>query len=1016
MRHWIAVTALVLAGGSGIAARAEAEKPPATVVSPEGASFAEKLAAREVRRYVYLRTGELLPIVVPAVRGADQNPTPGPLIVVGRKDRPEVTGFPADEALATELAALGPEQYVLKTVRQGDRDVLLVVGGDAVGTLYGAYRVAEHLGIRFYLHGDVVPDEQVAFAMQQLDERGEPLFDRRGIQPFHDFPEGPDWWNADGYKAVLAQLPKLRMNFFGLHCYPEGGVGPEPLVWIGRKDHVNDDGTVKAAYASRHFQTSNPTGAWGYRPMKTGDYTYGAAALYDVDNYAADYMRTAFPWNDMPASAEAEVFDRMGALLRDAFTFAGRLGVKTCIGTETPLKIPRDVQERLKSGGSDPSDPAVVQKVYEGMFRRIQRTHPLDYYWFWTPENWTWRGASQQQIDATLADIKAAITAAEKVDAPFTLATCGWVLGPPQDRALFDNVLPKEMPVSCINREVGHAPVEPGFARVEGRPKWAIPWLEDDPAMIIPQLWVGRMRRDAADAKQYGCTGLMGIHWRTRVLGPNVSALARAAWDQGFAAAADDPAARTPEGPQGGRHAHFPGAEIAETEDDPLYRDVRYDVGAYRLNVPDGKYQVTLRFCEPHYEENHKRSFGVDLQGCRVIDTLDIFGRVGKNRALDYTFDDVEVKDGRLVIEFVYQVEYPCIAAIAVEGEKATRKINCGGPAYKDYAADWPASNEGGRPRHLPAGDFYADWARSQFGPGAADEIAALFARLDGKLPRPSTWVHGPGGIRPDKRPWSEVQKDYAFVDELAALRPRVEGPGNLERFDYWLDNFRYLREVGRVNCIWAEYNAAIAKVKAEKDPEARRRLARETALPLRKTLVAAVGDVHRYLLATVSTPGAMGTVTNWQQHLLPGLLTKPGEELAGLLGEPLPEDAVPPKRLDIEPRLVVPVVRTMLTAGESLTLDFAVLGAEADHAAVTVYPLGSRGSTASADALPADRSNPGRGCYTVRLPIETTGGGDFEYYLAVTTKDGRTLYFPPGAPERMQTVVVVEVEPPEAE
>jgi hypothetical protein len=995
----------------GVAARAEAEKPPATVVSPQGASFAEKLAAHEVRRYVYLRTGELLPIVVPEVRGAAQNPTQGPLIVVGRKDRPEVTAFPADDALKAKLEKLAREQYVLTTIEQDGRPVLLAVGGDDSGTLYAAYRLAEHFGIRFYLHGDVVPDDRVAFAMPQLDERGEPLFDRRGIQPFHDFPEGPDWWNADGYKAVLAQLPKLRMNFFGLHCYPEGGVGPEPLVWIGREHEFRDDGTVTQSYPSRHFHTNNPTGAWGYRPMNTCDYTYGAAALYDVDNYAADYMRTAFPWNDLPASVEAEVFDRMGALLRDAFTFAGRIGVKTCIGTETPLKIPKDVQERLKSGGSDPKDLAVVQRIYEGMFRRIEQTHPLDYYWFWTPENWTWQGANQKQVDATLADIKAAIAAAKKVNAPFTLATCGWVLGPPQDRALFDNVLPKDMPVSCINREVGHAPVEPGFARVEGRPKWAIPWLEDDPAMIIPQLWVGRMRHDAVDAKQYGCTGLMGIHWRTRILGPNVSALARAAWDQGFAAAeqGEPAAARPPEGPQGGRHAHFPGAQVVDTEDDPLYRDVCYDVGAYRLDVPGGRYKVTLRFCEPHYGESGKRSFGVKLQGRPVIDTLDIFGRVGKNKALDYTFDDVEVKDGRLVIEFVYQVEYPCIAAIAVEGEKATRKINCGGPAYKDYAADWPASNEGGRPRHLPAGDFYADWARSQFGSGVDKRIAALFTRIDGKLPRPSTWVHGPGGIKPDKRPWSEVQKEYAFVEELAGLLPAIKGHGNIERFEYWLDNFRYLRAVGRVNCVWAEYNAAVEKVKAEKGPEARRRLARGTALPLRKTLVAAVGDVHRYLLATVSTTGAMGTVTNWQQHLLPELLIKPGEELAGLLGEPLPEDAVPPKRLELKPRLVVPVVRTMLTAGEQLDLDFAVLGAEVRTALATVYPLGSRGSTASADALPADRSDPDRGCYSVRLPIEAAFGGDFEYYLAVTTKDGRTLYFPPGAPERMQTVVVVK-------
>ena len=96
-----------------------------------------------------------------------------------------------------------------------------------------------------------------------MDEIGRPLFDRRGIQPFHDFPEGPDWWGAEAYKAILAQLPKLRMNFFGLHTYPEGGVGPEPLTWIGPPGELNDDGTVQASYPSRHFATSNVTGALG---------------------------------------------------------------------------------------------------------------------------------------------------------------------------------------------------------------------------------------------------------------------------------------------------------------------------------------------------------------------------------------------------------------------------------------------------------------------------------------------------------------------------------------------------------------------------------------------------------------------------------------------------------------------------------------------------------------------------------------------------------------------------------
>ena len=56
--------------------------------------------------------------------------------------------------------------------------------------------------------------------------------------------------------------------------------------------------------------------------------------------------------------------------------------------------------------------------------------------------------------------------------------------------------------------------------------------MEDDPGLTIPQFWVGRMRRDAADAYAYGCNGYFGIHWRTRELSMNVSALAKAAWEQ----------------------------------------------------------------------------------------------------------------------------------------------------------------------------------------------------------------------------------------------------------------------------------------------------------------------------------------------------------------------------------------------------------------------------------------------------------------------------------------------------
>ncbi|MHC4558318.1 MAG: malectin domain-containing carbohydrate-binding protein, partial [Planctomycetota bacterium] len=883
-----------------------------------------------------------------------------------------------------------------------------------------SYRFAEHLGVRFYLHGDTIPDERIALKIPDLDEKGKPLFHLRGIQPFHDFPEGPDWWSTDDYKAIIAQLPKLRMNFFGLHTYPQSGVGPEPTVWIGMPGNFNEDGTVKFSYPSRHFTTANVTGAWGYQPTKTSDYTFGAARIFERDDYGPDYMRGMNPWTELSTDKSSLLFNRMGRTLDDAFDLAHKLGIKTCIGTETPLIIPDPVKDRLKADGKDPADPTVVIELYEGMFRRIKKTHPLDYYWFWTPEGWTWGDPKDEQVEATLADFRAAISAAEKVKAEFTLATCGWVLGPPKDRALFDNVLPKEMPVSCINRNVGFAPVEPGFARVKGRPQWAIPWLEDDPAMIIPQLWAGRMRRDAADALAYGCTGLMGIHWRTRILGPNVSALAHAAWEQrdwnpDFGKKFEPPKPKLTEGREGGNPAAFPNNPIADTENAPLYQTVIWDVKAYRLKVPNGTCTVTLKFCEPHYNDAGKRIFGIKIQDKKVIDKLDIFAEVGKNKALDYTFEDVKVTNSLLEINFEKIVEFPCIAAFVVQSQGITRKINCGGPAYKDYEDDPMTSESDDRPRDLPADDFYADWAMAQFGPQAAGPIAKLFTSLDGgpsamaegqrntNLPRPSTWVGGPGGIRPDERPWEQVSKEYVFVEEMAKLRPQIKGSGNLERFDYWLNNFRYLRAVGQVNCTWAKFNAAMKKIKDEKRLEERKRLARETALPIRKQLVAQVAEVHRHLLATVNTPGAMGNVTNWQQHLIPTLLTQPGSELAEILGEQLPSDAMPSKLYEGPPRLIVPTIRTSLNAGEDLKLKVIILTQNKPRDAALYWrPIGK--GNFSRITL----NHIARGVCSARIPADRIQKRDLEYYIKVSPAEGSQLVFPAGAPQINQTVVIM--------
>ena len=495
----------------------------AVVLIPPGASPAVQLAGREVRRYLYLTTGTL-PALGTWTKGG-RIPA-APVILVNASDGPG--RLPGGVRIPEAAARLLHEEYFIGTVPAGKAGNLhLVIGGDSAGLLYGAYAFAEALGVRFYLDGDVVPDRRIApERIRVAPKRGSPLFAIRGIQPFHDFPEGPDWWTRDDYKAVLAQCAKLKMNFAGFHAYPEGGVGPEPLVWIGVREDIRPDGSVAAAYPARHFTNAN--GTWGYPRRLTESYANRIGDLFECDVFGTSYMKGIDGWPGGPGPERA-LFDSAGAFFGDVFSFAHDVGVMTCVGTETPLVVPARVRERIAPAVAD---SAAAERLYEGMFTWVARHYRADYYWFWTPEDWTWRENTPAELANTMADLRAAMRAAQEVRAPFTLATCGWVLGPHGDRALFDRVLPKSWPMSCINRYVGFEPIDDGFARTTGRPLWAIPWLEDDPGLSVPQLWAGRVRRDAADAAAYGCTGLVGIHWRTRMLGPNISALAQAAWEQ----------------------------------------------------------------------------------------------------------------------------------------------------------------------------------------------------------------------------------------------------------------------------------------------------------------------------------------------------------------------------------------------------------------------------------------------------------------------------------------------------
>ncbi len=998
---------LLIAATLLLTCTAKAQSPQIAI--SRSASGLETLAAREVSRYLYLRTG-----VMPKIAQTD-GPTRGPAIVIARKDR-DLTRAASVGAVGFQIAALQPQHYLLKTLQgQDGRTTHFIIGGDDAGVLYGAYRFAEKLGVRFYLHGDVVPDERISTSLPAINEDGAPHFAIRGIQPFHDFPEGPDWWNRDDYLAIISQLPKLRMNFIGLHAYPEGSAGPEPAVWIGQRGDFDAKGRVSFSYPSRWANTAIPV-RWGYAGMKTSEYSGGAAALFEADDFGPDVMKGMGSAPTTPAQ-QNRLFNNVGELLGDAFSHARSLGVKTAIGTETPLTIPKTLQERLAKAGKDPRDPAVVRDIYRGIFERIARTYPIDYYWLWTPENWIWGGNKPGQFEATTRDLGLALEALKLSGDPFTLATSGWVLGPQGDRAALDRFLPPSSPISSINQFHSHAAIDPAFANIVGRPKWAIPWLENDASMTSPQPWVGRLRYDAADARRLGATGLIGVHWRTHAIAPNVAALAAAAWDQSYVPSSFDTTPLPPRtipiiGAVGGEDI-LGTTPVEGTTIDPIYQSVRYKMAAYNLEIPNGTYRVILQFNEATYGEAGKRVFDVKIQGKTALESLDIFARAGQNTALDIPISEVRVSNGLMRIEFVPKVEFPLISALVIEGTTEsgaplTRKINSAGGAYAGYeperVREAPLAQ---RSRTLPSADFYFDFARANFGDGVAKEAGAILTRMDGTaMPSPSDWIRGPGGVVIEKLPWEEVKSRYAFVEEWAALRPRVRGEGNRARFEAWLATFRAAAAMAQVGSCRGQLDAAMNALKTAQGDAKRQELA-ALALALRLELAQKWAAMMSRHVAAAQSSGEMGTLANLEQHSRRWnkFVNFYDDALTQALGRPLAA-AEPSQRYGGEARIIVPTARSLVARGESLTLKVILLSphnGERPTASLFWRPL--QQGTKQGRFRRISLTHVARGVYRVMLPPQKAGGA-FEYFIQADLA-GREMVYPATAPALNQSVVV---------
>ena len=302
-----------------------------TIVTSPRASPAERLAAAELRRYLHAaRAAPARPALATALDAADDN------VVV-------VTAAGAAALLGADAPARAPPAggFVLAAPRAG---LVTIVGADAQAALYGAYDYLERRGCTFTSAGPTVPARAAPDLAPGSSADGAPVFSTRGLQPFHDFAEGPDWWGEDETKRVTEAVLSMKGNLIGFHTYPL----VEPAVWVGLPEDVAADGTVTATrttYATRWATTldvSDGQTNWGYNQLNTSDMGFGAAQIFEHDCFGHETVSGNAALCPLPQTTadNTELFNRVGAYWKASFAHAKALGVQTVLGTEIPLAMP----------------------------------------------------------------------------------------------------------------------------------------------------------------------------------------------------------------------------------------------------------------------------------------------------------------------------------------------------------------------------------------------------------------------------------------------------------------------------------------------------------------------------------------------------------------------------------------------------------------------------------------------------------------------------------------------------
>ena len=401
-----------------------------------------------------------------------------------------------------------------------------LTGATSQAVLYAVFDFLERQGAFFGLDGPVYPlDPSKSLNLPPAGEswHAEPRFRVRGLVPWPDFLNCVSVYNREDWRAYLEAMIRMRFNTLGVHVYS----GPEQ--WTESFLSFEYAGAGHLAYTD-----TSATNRWGYLPERTSRFGMGSPDFFDSEVFGAEATTHARScWED-------EEFAQK--LWAEALSYAQKLGIRTGVGFE-PYQIPDEIfRATPPEAHYVPPDPKIpgpridpesiaAKDILEARLANLLEAYPsVDYVWLWEDEQMNW--ASQKaDVPLSVTPFKQAHDFLKRHAPDKRMVLSGWG-GVVRHFAYFHKSLPEDIIFTSLNDNLGWDPVSEEYGKLEERERWPIPWLEDDPAMWLPQLHVNRFVRDMDLAEKYGCQGLMGIHWRHRMMDIDAGFQSKYSWDK----------------------------------------------------------------------------------------------------------------------------------------------------------------------------------------------------------------------------------------------------------------------------------------------------------------------------------------------------------------------------------------------------------------------------------------------------------------------------------------------------